>query len=93
MADEPKAWGGINIFRDLGFPDPEVRLAKADAAIAISDLIGNCGLTIDEAAGVAGLEPDVLRGIVEKGRTDGFSIERLDRIYEAVETFGNRRKP
>ena len=72
--------------------DPAVERVNAELTFDISRLISDGGLTIDEAAGAAGMEPDALHGIVE-GRTGGISIERLDRIYEAVEALGNGREP
>ncbi|MER8571390.1 helix-turn-helix domain-containing protein [Mesorhizobium sp. M1409] len=58
--------------------------AKADAAISIATLIHERGLTIEQAAEIAELEAGVLRGIVEHGRVDGISLERLDRVSEAL---------
>lgn len=86
-------FGGGNVFADLGLPDPAVLLAKADAALAIGTAIRERGLSIEEAAAVAGMEPDRLLAIVEEGRTEGVSLERLDKLYEAIEAHGNGRKP
>ncbi|MBZ9798723.1 XRE family transcriptional regulator [Mesorhizobium sp. ES1-4] len=73
-----------NIFRDLGFPDADVRFVKADAAISIAALIHERGLSMAEAADLVGMAADTLFGIVTHGRVDGVSLERLDRVVEAL---------
>ncbi|MFD2054210.1 hypothetical protein ACFSQT_14235 [Mesorhizobium calcicola] len=83
---------------ELVIPDPVgdelVLLVKADAVTSIAALIHERCLTIDEAAELVDLEAAVLRGLVEHGRTDGVSIERLDKVYEALEAApGNKREP
>jgi predicted XRE-type DNA-binding protein len=72
-----------NIFADLGLPDAEERLAKADLAIAIAREIEARGLTQAEAAEVLGLaQPDISN--LRRGHLAGYSIERLTRLINAL---------
>ena len=82
------------LYRMLGDADvasPDVALIKADAAISIATRIHERGLSIEQAAELVGMEADTLRGIVSKGRVDGVSLERLDRIVEALEPSSGRK--
>ena len=45
-----------NIFADLGLPDADHLLAKADLAIEISSIIEDRGLTQAEAAEIMGVD-------------------------------------
>lgn len=68
-----------NIFADLGLPNPEERLAKADLSIAIEREIRARGLTQKQAAELLGItQPDVSE--IVRGRLSGWSIERLSRL-------------
>lgn len=72
-----------NVFADLGLPDPDERLAKADLAIAIGREIDSRGLTQAEAAELLGVaQPDVSNLV--RGRLSGYSIERLTRLLNAL---------
>jgi predicted XRE-type DNA-binding protein len=72
-----------NVFADLGLPDPEERLAKADLAIAIARSIRERGLTQAQAAELLGIaQPDVSN--VVRGRLSGYSIERLTRLLNRL---------
>lgn len=65
-----------NVFADLGLPNAEEELRKADAAILVVGLIQDKKLTQAEAAKLLGLkQPDVSN--LMRGRLDGFSFERL----------------
>lgn len=68
--------GSGNIFADLGRPDPEERLLKADLALQISRLIREKGLTQTQAAQLAGVGQPHLSKILH-GRLSGYSVERL----------------
>ena len=51
MSDEAKyTIGAGNVFADLGLPDPETRMAKAELALRISSFVAERGLTQREAA-------------------------------------------
>ena len=68
-----------NVFADLGLPDAEERLAKADLALMIAREIRSRGLTQAEAAELLGVaQPDISN--LMRGRLSGYSIERLTRL-------------
>jgi predicted XRE-type DNA-binding protein len=72
----PITRGSGNVFADVGLPDPEERLAKAQLAYAIAQAIKERGLTQREAAVLMGIDqPKVSR--VLRGRLAEFSTERL----------------
>ena len=65
-----------NVFADIGLPDADVSLLKADLIIGITDLIKKKGLTQSQAAKVMGLvQPDVSK--LMRGHFAGFSYERI----------------
>lgn len=68
--------GSGNVFADLGLPDAEQRLAKAELANLITHTITARGLTQSEAAELMRLkQPDVSN--LTRGRLKNFSQERL----------------
>jgi len=68
--------GSGNVFADLGLPNPEERLAKADLAIRIAAAIRGRRLTQARAARVLRIDqPKVSRLL--RGQLSGFSTERL----------------
>lgn len=68
--------GSGNIFKDLGFSNPEEKLTKARLASTIYDIIEERGLTQVEAGKILGInQPKV--SALRNGRLSGFSIERL----------------
>ncbi len=74
--DIPVRQGTGNVFADLGFPDAETRLLKAEIVGTIRDLIKAQGLSQTATAHKIGLkQPDVSRLL--DGRVQGFSLERL----------------
>ena len=72
-----------NIFADLGLPDADQLLAKADLAIEITRVIEERGLTQAEAADLIGVDQPKVSALVN-GRLDGFSMERLYRFLNAL---------
>jgi predicted XRE-type DNA-binding protein len=71
--------GSGNVFADLGLPNPDERLAKADLALRISEAIGARRLTQTRAARVLKIDqPKVSRLL--RGQLSGFSTERLMRF-------------
>lgn len=72
-----------NVFADLGQPDADQLLAKADLAIEISSVIEERGLTQVEAAELMGIDQPKVSALV-RGRLDGFSMERLYRLLNAL---------
>ena len=74
---------GDNIFADLGRPNADELLAKAELSRTIRQLIAALGLTQAKAAGVLGIsQPDVSN--LHRGRLAGFSMERLYRFLNSL---------
>ena len=68
--------GSGNVFRDLGLPNPDLLLAKATLVQYIRDLIEFRKLTQAKAAALLGLDQPKISALV-RGRTDGYSLDRL----------------
>jgi predicted XRE-type DNA-binding protein len=65
-----------NVFADLGLPNPEARLLKAELTFKISKLIEKKGWTQSQAAERMKLDqPKVSRLL--RGELSGFSVDRL----------------
>ena len=65
-----------NVFADLGLPDSENYLAKAELSIQINHIIEKRGLKQKEAAKVLGIDQPKVSAL-RCSRLDDFSIERL----------------
>jgi predicted XRE-type DNA-binding protein len=65
-----------NVFADIGLPDAEERLAKAQLAHKISEIIQKRHLSQAEAARILGTEQPKISAIMN-GKLSGFSLERL----------------
>jgi predicted XRE-type DNA-binding protein len=72
----PVTRGSGNVFADLGLPNPEERLAKAELALAISRAIKERGLTQREAGTLMGIDQPKVSHVL-RGRLADFSTERL----------------
>ena len=72
-----------NVFADLGLPNPEERLVKAELASKISSLIEQKNLTQMEAAELLGIDQPKVSALT-RGRLSGFSAERLLRFLNAL---------
>jgi len=68
-----------NVFADLGLPNPEEALAKAELAHKITVLIQERGLTQAQAAKLLAVDQPKISSLI-RGRLTGFSIERLMRF-------------
>ena len=68
-----------NVFADLGFPDADEMLAKAELAIKITGIFRRDRLTQAQAAEILGVDQPKISALV-RGRLAGFSIERLLRF-------------
>lgn len=68
-----------NVFADLGLPNPEEALAKAELAHKITVLIRDKGLTQVQAAKLLAVDQPKISALV-RGRLSGFSLERLMRF-------------
>jgi predicted XRE-type DNA-binding protein len=65
-----------NVFKDMGLPNPDERLAKAKLAAIINRIIEEKGLTQNEAAEILGINQPKISAL-RNGRLKGYSIERL----------------
>jgi predicted XRE-type DNA-binding protein len=75
--------GSGNVFADLGLPNPDLALAKAELVQRIRDLITQGRLTQVEAAKILGLDQPKVSALV-RGRVAGYSIDRLFRFLNAL---------
>ncbi|HEX5725379.1 MAG TPA: helix-turn-helix transcriptional regulator [Longimicrobiaceae bacterium] len=72
-----------NVFADLGLPDSEELLVKAELARQIIGIIGERELTQTRAAALLGTTQPKVSDLV-RGELSGFSIERLIRFLNAL---------
>ena len=72
-----------NVFADLGLPNPEERLVKAELASLISSAIEQKNLTQIEAAELLGIDQPKVSALT-RGRLSGFSTARLLRFLNAL---------
>ncbi|MBF0459950.1 MAG: XRE family transcriptional regulator [Magnetococcales bacterium] len=72
-----------NVFADLGLPNPDEHLAKAQLASRISDLIDEQGLTQSAAAKLLGVDQPKVSALM-RGRLAGFSLDRLFGFLNAL---------
>jgi predicted XRE-type DNA-binding protein len=72
-----------NVFADVGLPDSEALLAKAKLTSKIADAIAALNLTQSQAAGQIGLTQPKVSDLL-RGRFDGFSMEKLILILNAL---------
>jgi len=72
-----------NVFADLGFPNPEEELAKADLAIRISQLLTERRLTQKQAASLLGIDQPKVSALL-RGKLEGLSTERLLRFINKL---------
>jgi len=84
-ADEPARaeLGSGNVFADLGLPNPELMLAKAQLVRRLRDLIAERKLTNAKAADLLRVAAPKLE-LLLRGRTDGFTLDRLFRFLNAL---------
>ncbi|HKK13693.1 MAG TPA: helix-turn-helix transcriptional regulator [Gammaproteobacteria bacterium] len=75
--------GSDNVFADLGVPDSEEALLKAQLAELISSTIEAEKLTQARAATILGIDQPKVSNLV-RGKLEGFSLERLLRFLTAL---------
>jgi predicted XRE-type DNA-binding protein len=77
-----------NVFADLGLPEADERMLKAQLAVQIRRFIEEKGLTQTEAAEAIGLDQPKVSHLL-RGRLAGFSVDRLlsilNRLGHSVE--------
>ncbi len=76
--------GSGNVFADMGLPDAEELLAKAELAILITDIIHDNGWTQRYAAAKLGVAPPDVSELM-RGRFFRFSQERLERFLNKLD--------
>src|SRR5438128_613758 len=75
--------GSGNVFADLGLPNPDLALAKAELVQRIRKLIAERKLTQAKAAQALGIDQPKVSALV-RGRVEGYSIDRLFRFLNAL---------
>ncbi|HXM22283.1 MAG TPA: helix-turn-helix transcriptional regulator [Terriglobales bacterium] len=76
--------GGRNVFKDIGVPNAEEHLIKAQLVFKIDTIIKDRGLKQVEAADLFGVrQPDVSKML--RGEFRQFSVERLLRFLVALD--------
>ncbi len=84
MAEEIEVkTGSGNVFADLGLPNSDEWLIKAELAHQISEIISARKLTQVEAAEILGIDQPKISALV-RGKLSGFSIERLFRFLNIL---------
>ncbi len=66
-----------NVFADMEMTEPELRLAKAELARAIRNVLRDRGLTQVEAAGILGVTQPEVSNLL-RGRLERFSEKKLE---------------
>jgi predicted XRE-type DNA-binding protein len=72
-----------NVFADLGLPNAEELMIKAELAHQISELIEVRQLTQTAAAELLGIDQPKVSALM-RGKLSGFSVERLFRFLNAL---------
>ena len=81
MADYTPSSG--NVFKDLGLPSPDERLAKAKLAYKINRLITDQGMTQKGAAEFLGISRSKMTAL-RNGRLKNFSIDYLVSLFRRM---------
>jgi predicted XRE-type DNA-binding protein len=76
--------GSGNVFEDLGLPEPELWLAKADLTRVIEGIIKEREWTQRKAASVLGIATSDMSDLI-RGKLKRFSLERLERFLIALD--------
>jgi predicted XRE-type DNA-binding protein len=71
------------VFADLGIPNPDLALAKAELVRRIRDLFAERNLTQAKAAELLGIDQPKASALV-RGRVEGYTIDRLFRFLTAL---------
>lgn len=75
--------GSDNVFADLGLPHAEERLAKAELARQVLNIITERRLTQIQAAEFLGIDQPKVSALT-RGKLSGFSMERLFHFLTAL---------
>ncbi|MCW5589003.1 MAG: XRE family transcriptional regulator [Legionellales bacterium] len=82
-SDEIWEQGSENVFADLDMPDAEEKLAKAELAFKINQLLKRKKLKQAEAAEILHADQSKI-SLLNRGRLSSFSIERLVRYLNLL---------
>lgn len=84
MSRKPRATPSSgNVFKDLGLPNPDELLVKAELVRHIGEIIDKRGLTQTDAAKLLRTTQPKVSAML-RGKLDGFSMERLIRFLNAL---------
>jgi len=72
-----------NVFDDLGLPNPDERLAKAELARQILTIVTKRHLTQAKAAELLGIDQPKVSALM-RGKLSGFSMERMFHFLNAL---------
>jgi len=75
--------GSPNIFADLGLPNPEELLLKAELIQQISNLFDEQELSLFDSANILGIDETTVENLLD-GKLSMFSIDRLFRFLNAL---------
>jgi len=79
----PVTQGGGNVFADLGLPNPEQELLKAQLTLQIYAILKDSGMTQVEIARILGVQqPQV--SLLMRNRAGNFSVGRLMEFLTAL---------
>jgi predicted XRE-type DNA-binding protein len=79
----PVTVGSGNVFADIGVPNPEEALLKAQLAYRLNQMIEQRGLTQSAAAEILGIDQPKVSAL-RAGRLRGFSVDRLIRFLNLL---------
>ena len=75
--------GTGNVFADLGIPNPDLALAKAELVQRIRAIIAERNLTPSKTAKLLGLDQPRVSALV-RGSVEGYTIDRLVRFLHIL---------
>lgn len=75
--------GSDNVFADMGLPDAEEMLVKAQLSTKIHEIIKRRHMTHVQAAELLGIDQPKVSALI-RGRLSGFSLERLFHFLNAL---------
>jgi len=79
----PRAVRKQNVFADLGLPNPEQEVLKAQLSLQIYKIIKRRGLTQAQAAAVLGIKQPLVSALM-RNRAGNFSVGRLMEFLTAL---------
>ena len=79
----PVTPGSGNVFADLGFPNPDEELYRADLVLQFVRVLRQRGLTQARAAKILGVSRSNISRLIH-GHDEDFSIDRLLRFLTAL---------